>query len=358
MDLGYINTRVKAWRGGLFTKEGYKRLLYLEDTNALINALKASAYGREIEIARSRFGNIKETVLIDHALKENLFSTFRTLWDDAPLKARPMLNLLFSIWEVYNLKTIMRGIEGGINPEKIYSSLLPVGELDESALMELIHQRDIFSFMQLLHTWGNPYSRPLKASYSEYLKTRSLLVLELAMDRFIYPFLVSSLPAGNGGREIVFSFLADKIDIMNIMNLLKVVGREDVSVSLHDYYISGGKRLTGKGFFLLSVSKDEEELLKGLKDTLKENKWFSTIERAVHKDMNFLEMGLEDIIIDSMRRKALIQPLSIAVLLHYVMVKYREIKRLKFIMMAKEFNIPSVEAEMFLSQINPSEERL
>lgn len=346
MELGYLNSRIRAWRSELLSEDIYNGLIAVEDIKGLISRLRETIYARGIEIAIARYKNEKDTV--EGGLKGNLITTFKALWDNSPAQARPLLKAIFSIWEVYNLKVILRARNNGVSPDESISVLIPAGEMDESALKELNLQEDIGEVSNLLSTWGSPYARPIKDTIQDYVRDRNLLIVELTLDRFVHSYCLS-VAAGKGRNgEIIGRFVKERIDGINISTLLKLSGE---GIALSDrgaYFLEGGERIDREGFLRLAGSKDRVELLKGLLDLIKENRWKRVIASVEPEDTFFLEEKLEELMREEICRLAVIEPLSIALAICFVYKKIREIKNLRLIVRAKIFSIPAFKVKRFI----------
>lgn len=346
MDLGYLNSRIRAWMGDLLTEEVYNGLVNAEDMDALISRLRETDYARDIEIAISRFKDGREVV--ESGLKGNLVRTFKRLWNNAPLPARPLLKAVFSIWEVYNLKAILRARERGIHPAESISILIPAGEMDESALKELNQQPDAAEILNLLSTWGSPYAGTIKGVLQQYKSERHLMILELALDRFVHDSCLSIASANGINGEVIAGLVRKRIDSINIATLLKFSGEGVAPSDMSPYFIEGGEKVGRDIFLTLLGSKDRAKLLAGLRDSIKEGRWKRAIGSVEPEDAFLLEERFEDLIKEDMCRLSIIEPLSISLTICYIYRKIREIKNLRLIARGKVFHIPAFELKRFM----------
>lgn len=346
MDLSYLNARIRAWKGELLTKGTYDELIAAEDVQSLINRLKETNYARDIEIAAARYEDARE--IVEGGLKGSLAKTFNELWKYAQPQARVLLRAIFSLWEVYNLKAIMRARINGISSDDSISVLIPAGEMDESALKELNQQKDVQEVIKLLHTWGSPYARPIKDVVEQYLRERQLIIIELALDRFVHAYCFSIAAENSINGEIIKRFIRDRIDSINISMLLKLSGENILSANAVDYFLEGGERIDKDNFLLLARSKNKSELLQGLAGALKDKHWKELIGTTEPENAFFVEEQLEELLSRQACRLAVIEPLSVALALCFIYKKIREIKNLRLILRAKIFEIPAIEVKRFI----------
>ena len=347
MELSYLNARIRAWKGRLLDRETYERLINARDIHALINHLKEGVYARDIEISAARYTGERD--VLEGALKGNLGRTFKDLWDYAHDNARGLLRVIFSVWEVYNLKTILRARHGGIPPDESISVLMPAGDMDEPALKELNQQKDIAGVANLLSTWGSPYAAPIKAAIPKYIRERHLILVELSLDRFLHSRCLSAAMAASGAnRKIIEEFVRERIDGINISMLLKQSRDEAMPVSIGEYFLEGGKWIDKAMFLKVAMVRDGGEFLRALADAVRDRRWRDAVSSAEHESAFFLEEQIEDLSRQNLCRLAIIEPLSIALAICFVYTKIREIKNLRLIARAKVFNMPAIDVKRFL----------
>lgn len=347
MDFGYINARIRAWKGGLFKTSDYNRFLSAGSVEDFIKMLKGTCYGLDLEEAKVRFKEEGEMKVLEKGLKVNLFRTFNKIWDDIPGDERILIKAIVSFWDVYNLKTIIRGIHRGISPDEIYSILILASDFDESALKELTQPRDIRTLIDILDTWGSPYAKPLRESLRDYLQKKEIIGMEVALDHFLCSFYLNIIKGAAMNPMMVKELIKDRIDAINIITLFRFVKGQS-SYPLMDYYINGGRRVMEDDFMELGICKDNEALLRGLAERIKGGEWREMLQMADEREPSTIEEGMEDLIGTSFCRKALVYPLSIAVAICFYYKKIREIKNLRLIGRGKEHSIPEDEIKRYL----------
>ncbi|MBI3398501.1 MAG: V-type ATPase subunit [Deltaproteobacteria bacterium] len=346
MDLSYLNARIRAWNGEFLSKEKYDELIKATDIKSFTTCLKETIYARDIEMAVARYKN--EIDILEGTLRGNLANAFQRLWNYTPLSAKAILQAVFSIWEVYNLKAIVRAKDKGVPPDESISILIPAGEMDETALKELNQQKDIKGVLDLLSTWGSVYARPIRNAIEQYKREKRLIFIELALDRFLHNYSLSVRGGDDLSRGVIKRLVRERIDNINIATLLKLCGEEFQPVNIDSYFLEGGYKIDRVDFLKLAKSKDRKELLQGLIDSAKDSHWKKVVNVADSDESFFLEEQLEELIRKEMCRLSIIEPLSIALPVCFIYKKVREIKNLRLIIRAKVFHIPEIEVRRFI----------
>lgn len=339
-DLSYFNARVRAMRGALLRKEDYEPLMRLDSVEALAEKLKAAEYGPFIEAASARYPDALEA--LSKALLADLSESLGKLWKIAPEGARPLLKAVLSNWEVYDLKTLVRGLSRGVKREEIKAALIPAGEFDMAALNTLLSSKDIPDLIGFLETWGSPYAGVLKPGLREYQRNGRIIELELGADLRTNRLLLDALSAGAASRaadgRIMRDWLALRADLQNALTLFKIAGEGYAPAAASGFFIDGGFKLKRSNFVKLAGLRGKEELL----DTLRETggSVMKKVLDAAGPDPMLMEESAEDAIKEWLRALSVVDPLSIALPASYIYMKVREIKNLRLIARGAAFAVP------------------
>lgn len=346
MDLGYLNSRIRAWSSRLLTADEYDTFISAGDIKSLINHLKETAYVRDIEIAAARYADEEE--IIEGGLKGNLTKTLKAIWDYAPPDARDLIHSVFAIWEVYNLKAILRARDKGISADDSLSVLMPVGMTDESALKELNQQKDITGVISLLSSWASPYASPIRKVFQQYMLEKNLMIIETALDRFVHNYILSITAGNNLNNVIIARFLRQRIDSINISTILKLSGEEISPANAEEYFLDKGEGIDRNDFLRIISAKNKKDVLHGLADAVRDGRCKRLISSAEPDESFFLEEQIEELSRQNICRLAVVEPLSIALTLCFIYKKIREVKNLRLIVRAKIFNMPAIEVKRFI----------
>ncbi len=160
-DYGYGNARTRGMKSNLLGAAFFEELMSAGDLNKMIQLLLGTEYGPDLE-ARLIEGHT--VAVVDDALKDNMVRTFDKIMGFINDEARLLTVTLLGRWDLFNVKTIIRGKHMRLKPETIIDSLLPVGEMTQVELRELAGLEDVLAVTDTLWTWGSPYSIPLRES--------------------------------------------------------------------------------------------------------------------------------------------------------------------------------------------------
>src|SRR5512143_972598 len=225
-DLFYLNARVRAMWGELFSRSDYERLLGLPDLKGIAADLRESPYGRAIGPAA---GAVPEPERIDEGLRRNVSETFARLHAISAGDCRGAVEILLGFRDVQAVKAVLRGKNARLSAAEILPALVPAGAHDEAALEEMCRQPDLRAVVDLLATWRDPFARPLRRALAEFREPKDLFLLEAAIDGFWLAEARRRLaeiggqgPAGVGPAPLAL-FLAFAADRTNLLTALTAV---------------------------------------------------------------------------------------------------------------------------------------
>lgn len=241
MSYEYLNTRLRFMTVKLLTPEQFKSLMELRHLEEMINALAETDYGPEIEKSSVEYSGYP---LIENALVQHVQRVFSKLYRMAFDDARVLMRVLLERFEVFNLKTILRGFHVGTDPEETALGLFPTILYPTAFYGELLKRDGISSVIDYLLSAGNRYYRPLSAAHPEYEASGKLAVLESAIDTFYFQGSRQTLQAiGDENATLVRQTLGTETDIHNLEYALRVVEAGVESEEKYRYILKGGERL-------------------------------------------------------------------------------------------------------------------
>lgn len=349
MDLSYLNARLRGWKGRLLPGSDFKGFIASDGMPAFLDLLRGSDYGPDIDVATA--AELTGYELLDSALRSNLSRTYRNLWalatEDA-LMARPLLKAVLSAWESAALKSILRGIKNNMPREVIIDSIVPAGEFDYGALKELIYSKDIEDLSALLTSWSSPYAAPVSAGLRALKESGTLFEMEIEIDTFVHRYYQQTVSGRSADAAVVAEVLTDRVDASNLLTLFKLTGEGYGAEAAGRFFMGGGRRLSLKSFTELAGTHRVEDLLGFLPDAVKDPKWTNLLLNTIEDDTVVIEDRFEVLIGSELMKKAVRDPLTIALAAAYLYCKVREIKNLRLVARAMVYSIPAGEIDRYI----------
>ena len=167
-NYAYATTRVKARKAFLFPRDTYLKLLQM--TVPEINRfIEESKYKQEIDELANRHSGID---LVEYALNLNLAREMNDILGFCQGELKMLMGSYLMRWDVWNIKSILRGKFSGTTDEAIRETLVPAGSLRLAQLQELIKKPGIPEVVDGLT--GTIFYKPLQDAMDAYNKTHTL----------------------------------------------------------------------------------------------------------------------------------------------------------------------------------------
>lgn len=337
-DYGYSNARIRGMRSRLLDRAFLDGLIATPDIQRLIQELSETEYGPDLE---DTLIHGRDAAAIDEALKNNMVRTFRKVLGFLNEEAQYLVTTLLGRWDVFNIKTILRGKHMHLTAEEIAEGLLPTGQLTLVDLEALAMQDDVRAVVDTAITWGLPYGSALREGYSEFLKSGELADVELAIDRYYTNWASQRLRRRGANSKLAKRILAIQVDIANLVMVFRLQKADLESVDVADFFLEGGAEIKPELYIELAKMSDIDEVL----DRLRGTPYGKTLDDAA---MKYLEENsivvFERTLEDYLMRKALMlgtgDPLGVGVVIAYLWGKQNEITNLRIIVKGKAVGMP------------------
>lgn len=355
-DYGYVNARVRAMRSHLLTSEFFMRLVEAEDFETVHQLLEQTVYRREIN----------EVILMhperpdyDQALNVNLYAAFKKISDSTGGEAHQLVSLLLSDYDVYNLKTIIRGKKAGATPGEVVNLLVPAGGIRMETLEMLLKAGEIRDVVDTMGNLQIRYARPLAQALPAYFKhDQDLAFLELAIDKYHFGTAVEALDGkryGSGANvEMVRRIITSEIDIRNISTLVRIRGIRLEDKEVITLCIPGGS-LSPDQFLYLDRLGDVVQIVSEYPDP----RYRKVLERALSEyqeyDVAAFDRELEHELTKLGVGMGNIDVLGIGVIIGFIFAKKNEVSNLRLIMRGKALDQTDAEIKKNLYFIERAE---
>ncbi|MDY0340202.1 MAG: ATP synthase A1 subunit C [Coriobacteriia bacterium] len=337
-DYGYTNARIRGMRSRLLRQSFFEELMVSTDIGGVISSLMQTEYGPDLE---TRLLHGHTAAQVDEALKDNMVRTFNRVLSFSNKEATSLVNTLLGRWDLFNVKTILRGKHMGLPEEEIIDSLITVGQLSKIDTDELARQGDVRSVVDVLGIWGLPFAVPLREVLPEYDESEDLSFLELALDRYYYDWAAKRLRGWRENKRIAHTFLQAQVDTMNLLTAIRLLSAnlpEDEAVR---FFVPGGDVVEEELFLELSAMSDVDEVFSRIKKT----PYGKPLDRAAVAYMesgsvSVFERALEDYLFHLAFENSKADTLGIGLTISYLWTKANEITNLRIVVKGISVGMP------------------
>lgn len=339
----YVTARIRARRAALFEEDDYRKLVRM-GPGGIARFMEESEYEREINALGARHSGVD---LIEYALTQNLAKHFHDILGWADGRLHELIARYLRRYDVWNIKTVIRGVYTDSTPEEIETDLILAGELSASRLETMAAADDLREVID--HLDGTQYYDPLVEAYEAYEEQAVLVPLENALDLTFYSNLLGDLPVSEpyeGPMGKYVEFLQAEIDFRNIRNALRLA-RSGADIDPTEYVIEGGRLFTGRDLARLATAPDE------LETAIRESIYGSELEEpldalAEADSLIAFEHALDIVLLAYTERLGNIYPVSITTILSYILAKEREVDNIRAIARGKEAGLDETQIEQEL----------
>ncbi|HED04492.1 MAG TPA: hypothetical protein ENI60_06975 [Candidatus Fraserbacteria bacterium] len=242
MSYEYLNTRLHALRAKLLPPDAWERLLGLSELSELVNYLAETDYAPEIEASSVEYSGY---ALVEDALLRHGGRILGRIYRMDMGEPHLLIGLVLERFDLFNLKTILRGFHAEASQEEIAQTLYPTVLMPLSFYQELLKHEDIAGCIDYLLAVGHRDHKPLAAALPEYDSSGKLALLESALDSFYFgSSRAKLLSMGGHNAAQVRRALGSEADLLNIVYALRVVEEGVSSEERYRYILAGGENLT------------------------------------------------------------------------------------------------------------------
>ena len=192
-DYAYINTRIRSMEADLLSENQLKELSAFRELSAAIAYLKNSAYGVYLPATADESVLYRTDTALRTSLSDSILKIVRILKGcDGEL-----IQMLFGRWDVFNIKTLLRGKLNNIPSQEVLSATVPAGNLPEGILQERYKQPSVQTMLSMLLTIGFSYVAPLLKI--KYLHEGDLFKGEVELEKTFFAYILRRLK--NSGKN-------------------------------------------------------------------------------------------------------------------------------------------------------------
>ncbi|MDF0590584.1 V-type ATP synthase subunit C [Candidatus Methanocrinis natronophilus] len=329
----YITGRVRAMKTKLIPHEMYQRMLGM-DIPEITRYLEETQYKEEIDLMAKDHSGAE---LVEYATFANLAKTYKKLLRVSIDEPEFLILEYLRRWDIWNIKTILRGKFYGASDEEIMKYLVPAGELDLEFLEGLAKKERIEEVVQAFD--GTDYYEALTQYDGEMLSS-----VENALDKLYY-FRMERAVGGtlSVGGGLLLKYVRKEIDVKNLVTLFRMNKAGIEAAVIQDNLLAGGKlheefsRMAGQSYNEFVRGLEGYPFWGAISDVVAEGGSVSRIEARLRAYLVRYAWALSNY-----------HPLSILPVLGYIVSKETEVSNIRKIVRGKEAGLS---AELIEEQV-------
>lgn len=334
----YSVTRIRAMKVKLIKKEEYLRFLNL-NTEDIIKKIEELEYKKDIdELSRI----YKGITLIEHSLNRNMADSFQKILRITEGEPHDLIASYLKIYDIWNIKTILRGKINNISLDEILESLVTAGSLRYTLLSQIANLK-----LDKIIEWLK--QTEYKNIFENFNKDKNLLSsIENKLDKYYHKTLFYSIGYPLTLDSIHFdAFIRREIDIQNIGTLIRLktqdenlneVEKQKNKNYIFDLMIENGLELDIEKLRTF-VKLPYDKLIEELKNTCYGTNTQSFIIKNNKIDINNIENKLLKYNLEKTTIYSHQSIISIIPILEYIIYKKNEIRNLRIILRGKSSNL-------------------
>ena len=325
----YTYARVSVMKGNLLKKEDYQRLLKVS-VSEIISFLESSEYKKEIDELAVNYSGIE---LMEMALDKNLVRTWNKLKKVSSKDVNLLIESYLGLTDLWNLKTILRGIYTGLDVQEFAPMIMPVGKLSADKTGSLMRSSSVEEMVQKIPSATGIKLQKFSGALEAFRKERRVTEIENVLDQEYYRELMEFAERIPSKGRLFKQILESEIENRNLMTVLRLkkIGMPVAKIS--GFIIGNADSVIKK----LIVSGPEETAAALAEMKISEEAVAQFRDRGTLLEIE-IELGKKLL----KRTRLLIHqhPLTMDVILGYMFSKEIEVKNLKMLLKARQLNLP------------------
>ncbi len=296
----------------------------------IARVLGEGQYNEEMRELAARYSGVD---LVEMATRNNLAKVFSQIigFSEGPLKE--MISAFLDRWDVWNVKTVLRGRFYGATDEEIMEDMIPAGSFPKEFLESLVAMEGLDGIVEALE--DTVYGQVLMGLPGTASELSSLAAYEDLLDKVYYEHLLETVPPTPEPSRLFHNFVRTEIDVVNIKTLLRVRGiEEDLE---RQVFINGGLKFTRED--LREMMKLE---LPALLERLRPAPYHEDLAPYLREEEPRIADGIramEKWHLNHAATGANLHPLSVLPVLDYLVAKTNEIENIRIIARGKASNL-------------------
>jgi len=342
IDYEYINTRIRALEVEALSSEDLQEIFRRGTLEDIRDYLKKTSYGPYI---REETRDI--TLILDEALRLYFTRTMTQILQICKGAGGDLIEIVLSLWDLYNIKTLLRGRVKALPVDVVATSFLPAGSLREFILREAYRQPSIQAMVDMLITMGYTFIWPLKKF--RYISDAEMIKIETELDKNFYSHALKRIELSyekDQNKHIVKDIFRLIIDRINLLLVFKGLMERISPEEMIPYFIRGGKLIPPETFRKMLECRNVSECVAMVGSDIWKLRWERYKENYPYHDVFFIgERWIDHEIFIYSRRVSRRDPFNISSVIACIWGKVFEITNLRIIIKGIQYGVPREEIE-------------
>ena len=333
LTYAYSNARIKVLKSRLVGKALMDEMIAADSVESVIRILNETVYSQEmVELSLQYSG----ASLVEFATSLHFSRTTKKVLRMSPRDCKDIARVIISKWDVHNIKMILLSKHMGRQPDEARRWLITAGNLTHEEIESILRQPTVQDTVNFIGTTA--YGRAARGLLPDYDRTKDIDPLLAALD-LSYLDLLSQAVKKNNDPKVDLLLMAE-IDAKNIMTILRC--KKDGSLTddgIRALTVPAGN-LSRQDINAIIQSKNVEEAV----SKVKHYNLASPLEEYLRDgSLSHFERALERHLFDHAVKTFYGSVMSVAVIVGFLYIMEDEIRTIRRIVRAKEFNMPKEE---------------
>ena len=337
-NYAYVTARVRAKKNLLLAPDTYPKLL-ARDASDIARFLQEGQYKAEIDELAGRYRGAE---LVERATRLNLGRVYQQIQDFATGDLALMIGAYLGRYDVYNVKTVLRGKFARVPPEDILSETVPAGSL-APRIPELARLERMEDVVEALR--ATPFHRVL-AERLEGRQVNNLIDVENALDHEYYRLLLANIPNTGRANRAFLTWIRNEIDVLNLKTLFRL--RFARLQEWEGYFVDGGNEVTRETATRIVRGTDDEVMQEIQSLSVDPSVVDATRQALASATVNAVATALDKELIRDAHDFSHRAPLSVLPVVDFILRKKVEADNIRAIAYGKQTGLPNESIEELL----------
>jgi V/A-type H+-transporting ATPase subunit C len=282
---------------------------------------------------------------IVYEIKKHLAKEFSTISRLIPKKTLPLITQLYRLYEVDNLKAVLRGIMIGESWQKVRFTLFPLSDSMGFPAQSMTESKTVEAAIEYLK--GSPYYSTLSHAMERFTSEQSLFPLEIALDLDYWRELwqdVNQLEKDD--KKHALRLIGSVLDENNFMWAIRYRVYHNLSEEeIINYTLPFGYRVKDDDIRAIAASADAGYIVSRVYPALAGN---TSLLDDLEKHLPELELELQRSTLRECREAFIGYPFHAGISIAYLLLIEMEIQDLTVLIEAKSMGMPAKRFKHYL----------